>query len=91
MLSTGHQWFICIRLSVSYLTRSSLAFSVTLTTMTFDHSRLRRFKACFRKPTLRDLPSSHTYIAWRTVVRVTHEVEPTMFQLFVKIIQKDVG
>ena len=31
-LSTLHQWFTCVRLSVSYLTRSSLAFSLTLTT-----------------------------------------------------------
>ena len=31
-LSTLHQWFTCVRLSVSHLTRSSPAFSLTLTT-----------------------------------------------------------
>ncbi len=53
-LSTLHQWFTCVRLSVSHLTRSSLAVSVTLTTMALDHSRSRWFAACLRRPAARD-------------------------------------
>ena len=45
-LSTRHQWFAFARLSEPHLTRSSLAFSVTLTTTAFDRRSLRWFGAC---------------------------------------------
>ena len=38
-LSTRHRWFTCVRLSDPHLTRSSHAFSLTLTTRAFDPSR----------------------------------------------------
>ena len=42
----------------TYLTKSCFAFSVTLTTVAFDHSSLRWFEACSCKPAPRGLPSS---------------------------------
>src|SRR5262249_14963769 len=72
MLSTRHQWFPCGRLSDPHLTRSGRAFSETLTTGALDPSRSRWFGACLRRPAPRDLPSSRTDIAWRTVVGIAH-------------------
>jgi hypothetical protein len=72
-LSTLPRWFTCVRLSDPHLTRSSHAFSWTLTTRAFDPSRSRWFAACLRRPAARDLPSSRTDIAWRTVVGVTDQ------------------
>src|SRR5262249_32304158 len=70
MLSTLPRWFTCVRLSDSYLTRSGRAFSWTLTTRALDPSRTRWFAACLRRPAARDLPSSRTDIAWRTIVSI---------------------
>src|SRR5262249_54929230 len=72
MLSTRHQWFPCGRLSDPYLTRSRRAFSGTLTTGALDPSRSRWFGACLRRPAPRDLPSSRTDMAWRTLVGIAH-------------------
>ena len=85
-LSTRYQRFICIRLHSTYLTRSSLAFSLTLTTMAFDHSSLRWFEisTCIAIP--RGLPSSsvqHSCYSrdsfcrvnapsWRTIIGKTY-------------------
>ena len=85
-LSTRYQRFICILLHSTYLTRSSLAFSLTLTTMAFDHSKLRWFgiSTCIAIP--RGQPSSsvqHSCCSsddscrlnapsWRTIVGVAH-------------------
>jgi hypothetical protein len=44
-LSTLYQRFTCVRLPYTHLTGSCPAFSVTLTTMAFDHSSLRWFEA----------------------------------------------
>src|SRR3954447_21710738 len=79
-LSTRHRWFPCGRLSDPYLTRSRRAFSLTLTTGALNPSRSRWFGACLRRPAPRDLPSSRTHIAWRTVVRVVDDVsvEPAL-------------
>jgi hypothetical protein len=44
-LSTLPQRFTCVRLPHTHLTESCSAFSVTLTTMAFDHSSLRWFEA----------------------------------------------
>ena len=38
--------------------------------MALNHSRLRWFAACLRRPAARDLPSSHAHIAWRTAIGV---------------------
>ena len=70
MLSTLRRWFTCVRLSDPHLTRSRRAFSLTLTTGALYPSRSRWFGACLRRPAPRDLPSSRTHIAWRTVVRI---------------------
>src|SRR5271169_257000 len=69
-LSTLHRWFTRVRLSDPHLTQSRRAFSLTLTTRALDPSRSRWFGACLRRPAPRDLPSSRTHIAWRTVVGV---------------------
>src|SRR5262249_39537031 len=69
-LSTLRQWFTCVRLSASHLTQSRCAFSLTLTTRALDPSRSRWFAACLRRPAARDLPSSRTDIAWRTVIGI---------------------
>src|SRR5262249_56729771 len=74
-LSTRHQWFPCGRFSDPYLTRSCRAFSETLTTGALDPSRSRWFGACFRRPAPRDLPSSRTDMAWRTVIRITDQMD----------------
>jgi hypothetical protein len=74
-LSTRHRWFPCGRLSDPHLTRSRRAFSLTLTTGALDPSRSRWFGACLRRPAPRDLPSSRTYIAWRTVIRIADQVD----------------
>src|SRR5437764_5731576 len=71
-LSTLHRWFTRVRLSDPHLTQSRRAFSLTLTTGTLNPSRSRWFGACLRRPAPRDLPSSRTYIAWRTVVGIAH-------------------
>src|SRR5437764_642232 len=72
-LSTLHRWFTRVRLSDPHLTQSRRAFSLTLTTGTLNPSRSRWFGACLRRPAPRDLPSSRTYIAWRTVAIVAGE------------------
>ena len=85
-LSTRYQRFICIRLHSTYLTKSSFAFSLTLTTIAFDYSSLRWFgiSTCIAIP--RGLPSSsvqHSCCScdrscrmnapsWRTIVGVAH-------------------
>jgi len=64
----------------TYLTKSSFAFSVTLTTMAFDHSNLRWFGAstCIAVP--RGPPSStvkhgtRPLPSWRTVISVPYKV-----------------
>ena len=73
-LSTLHRWFTRVRLSDPHLTQSRRAFSLTLTTGALDPSRSRWFGACLRRPAPRDLPSSRTYIAWRTVIGVPHKL-----------------
>src|SRR5208283_2139781 len=57
-LSTLYQRFTCVRLHGTYLIPSRGTFSLTLTTMAFDHSSLRWFGAftCMTAP--RGLPSS---------------------------------
>src|SRR5438309_7393869 len=45
-----------------------------LTTGALDPSRSRWFGACLRRPAPRDLPSSRTDIAWRTIIRIIHDV-----------------
>ena len=69
-LSTLRRWFTCVRLPDPHLTRSRRAFSLTLTTGALYPSRSRWFEACLRRPAPRDLPSSRTHIAWRTVIRI---------------------
>src|SRR5664280_2163558 len=56
--STRDQRFTFIRLLDSYLTRSSPAFSLTLTTMALYQCSLRWFEACSCKPAPRGLPLS---------------------------------
>src|SRR4051812_2791720 len=73
-LSTLHRWFTRVRLSDPHLTQSRRAFSLTLTTGALDPSRSRWFGACLRRPAPRDLPSSRTHIAWRTVIGVVDDV-----------------
>jgi hypothetical protein len=58
-LSTLHQRFTRVRLLDPYLTESSSAFSLTLTTRTLNPRSLRWFGACSCKPAPRGLPSSH--------------------------------
>ncbi|AAM06175.1 predicted protein [Methanosarcina acetivorans C2A] len=63
----------CVRLHSTYLTRSSLAFSITLTTMAFDHSSLWWFgiSTCIAIP--RGPPSSsmqHSYTMRHSVTRI---------------------
>jgi hypothetical protein len=57
-LSTLQQWFIYIRLHDTYLTGSSLAFSVTLTTSALYRRSLRWFEASTCMAASRGLPSS---------------------------------
>ena len=57
-LTTSQQWFRVIRLSDLYLPSYHWRFTSMLTTLTLNDSRLKWFEACFRKPTLKDLPSS---------------------------------
>ena len=51
-VSTRNHWFIYIRLQITHLTKSSLAFSITLTTMAFDQSSLWWFgiTTCIASP-----------------------------------------
>ena len=49
---------LVVRLLGTYLTRSCLAFSLTLTTMAFDHSSLRWFEASTCMAASKGLPSS---------------------------------
>src|SRR4051795_4257833 len=70
-LSTLRRWFTRVRLSDPHLTQSRRAFPLTLTTGALDPSRSRWFGACLRRPAPRDLPSSRTHIAWRTVDHIT--------------------
>src|SRR3954468_24009770 len=72
-LSTLRRWFTCVRLPDPHLTQSRRAFSLTLTTGALNPSRSRWFGACLRRPAPRDLPSSRTDIAWRTVIRVVDD------------------
>src|SRR3954467_14738086 len=69
-LSILRRWFTRVRLSDPHLTRSRRAFSLTLTTGALDPSRSRWFEAGLRRPAPRDLPSSRTDMAWRTIVGV---------------------
>src|SRR3954452_14636901 len=71
-LSTLRRWFTRVRLSDPHLTQSRRAFSLTLTTGALNPSRSRWFGACLRRPAPRDLPSSRTHIAWRTIVSVLY-------------------
>src|SRR3954469_18355658 len=73
-LSTLRRWFTCVRLPDPHLTQSRRAFSLTLTTRALNPSRPRWFGACLRRPAPRDLPSSRTDIAWRTIIRVIDDV-----------------
>src|SRR4051795_1168356 len=73
-LSTLRRWFTRVRLPDPHLTRSRRAFSLTLTTGALDPSRSRWFGACLRRPAPRDLPSSRTDIAWRTVIGIVDDV-----------------
>src|SRR5664279_1697420 len=72
-VSTRRHWFICIRLQRTYLTKSSLAFSITLTTMAFDQSSLWWFgiTTCIASP--RGPPSSslqHSYTSCNNSCRM---------------------
>ena len=57
-LSILHQWFTCVRLSGTHLTQSRCIFSLTLTTLTLNQSRLRWFATCSCQPIARGLLSS---------------------------------
>jgi len=61
LFSTRHERFTFVRLPDSYLTGSSPAFSLTLTTMALYQCSLRWFEARSCKPTSRGLPSSFLY------------------------------
>jgi len=65
-LTTRLQRFIFIGLRDTYLTNSALPFSVTLTTMAFDHSSLRWFEAHSCKLAPKGPPSSLIQLAWHT-------------------------
>jgi hypothetical protein len=58
LISTRPQRFSFIRLLGNYLILSRRTFSLTLTTMAFDHSSLRWFEASIHMAAPRDLPSS---------------------------------
>jgi hypothetical protein len=90
MLSTRRRWFTCVRLSDPHLTQSRRAFSLTLTTRALDPSRSRWFGACLRRPAPRGLPSSRTYIAWRTVVGIAAEAESPVGQLAIEFVEHEV-
>src|SRR3954469_6910604 len=89
-LSTLRRWFTRVRLPDPHLTRSRRAFSLTLTTGALYPSRSRWFGARLRRPAPRDLPSSRTHIAWRTVVGIPHHLEARLRHQMVKRIQIDV-
>ena len=57
-VSTLHQRFTRVRLLDRHMTRSSRAFSITLTTLAFDQRGLWLFEACSCKPTSEGLPPS---------------------------------
>src|SRR5512135_2697749 len=90
-LSTRRRWFTCVRLSDPHLTQSRRAFSLTLTTGALDPSRSRWFGACLRRPAPRGLPSSRTYIAWRTVVGIAHHREACSRHQMVERVEIDVA
>src|SRR3954454_2869840 len=75
-LSTLRRWFTRVRLPDPHLTQSRRAFSLTLTTGALNPSRSRWFGARLRRPAPRDLPSSRTHIAWRTVIGVADQADP---------------
>ena len=58
-------------------------FSSTLTTVAFDHSRLRRFEACSCKPAPRGPPSSSAQLrtlyekvrSWHTILRIPEKYQ----------------
>ena len=58
VLSTLHQRFTYVHLLNTHLTGSCPAFSLTLTTIALNYSRLRWFEASSCKATPRDFPSS---------------------------------
>ena len=66
-LSTPHQWFTCVRLPISHLTRSCLAFSVMLTTLALNQRSLRRFETCSCKPISEGLPPSSMQLRTKTI------------------------
>src|SRR5512135_3152635 len=90
MLSTRHRWFPRGRLSDPHLTRSRRAFSLSLTTGALDPSRSRWFGACLRRPAPRGLPSSRTYIAWRTVIGIAAEAKTPAGQFAVEFVEHEV-
>jgi hypothetical protein len=57
-VSTLLQRFTCVRLLDRHMTRSSRAFSITLTTLAFDQRSLWLFEACSCKPASEGLPPS---------------------------------
>src|SRR5262245_21536532 len=57
-VSTLHQRFTLVRLLERHMTRSSRAFSITLTTLVFDQRSLWLFEACSCKPASEGLPPS---------------------------------
>jgi hypothetical protein len=61
-VSTLHQRFTCVRLLDRHMTRSSRAFSMTLTILAFDQRSLWLFEACSCKPASEGLPSSLTHL-----------------------------
>ena len=67
-LSTPHQWFTCVRLPISHLTRSCPAFSVMLTTLALNQRSLRWFETCSCKPISEGLPPSSMQLRTKTIV-----------------------
>src|ERR1700686_4330291 len=82
-VSTRHQWFTFVHLSVTYLIRSIAGpFPSVLTTVAFDHRRRRRFGTRSCQPVPRGLffphrlcscatDEAHLFVrcSWRTVSR----------------------
>ena len=66
MLSTRHQRFACTHLHISHLTESCSAFSVTLTTLTFNQRSSRRFGNYFWKSSPEGLPPSFLQLRAKT-------------------------
>ena len=83
-VSTRHQWFTFVHLSVTYLIRSIAGpFPSVLTTVAFDHRRRRRFGTRSCQPVPRGLffphrlcscaaDEAHLFVrcSWRTMIAV---------------------